>query len=74
MTKWYQVAICTKLSVYATTSASSRLSEPIAHVVEKVMAGLNQQYGKEARMMVTRGNMHDYLGMTLDYSKKERGE
>jgi hypothetical protein len=35
------------------------------------MIGLiDKEFGKEAPITVTRGKVHDYLGMTLDYSKK----
>ena len=29
---------------------------------------LDKRYGKEAPMVTTRGKIHDYLGMTLDYN------
>jgi hypothetical protein len=29
---------------------------------------LNERYGKLELLTVTRGDIHDYLGMTLDYS------
>ena len=31
---------------------------------------LNQKYGKYGEVKVTRGKVHEYLGMTFDYSKK----
>ena len=35
------------------------------------MIGLiNEEFGKEGPITVTRGKVHDYLGMTLDYSTK----
>ncbi len=30
---------------------------------------LDEKYGKEASLAVTRGHVHNYLGMTLDFSK-----
>ena len=44
----------------------------ISHVdiseCERVVALLNKRYGNETPLTVTRGDLHDYLGMTLDYS------
>jgi hypothetical protein len=37
-------------------------------VNESVLASLNDWYGQETPLTVTRGDLHDYLGMTLDYS------
>ncbi len=31
---------------------------------------LNQQYGQESPLSVQRGAVHEYLGMTVDYSQK----
>ena len=31
---------------------------------------INDEFGKEAPITVTRGKIHEYLGMTLDYSEK----
>ena len=31
---------------------------------------LNKVYGKHGEVKATRGDIHDYLGMTLDYSEK----
>ena len=39
-------------------------------VVTDVISQLNDEFGKEAPITVTRGKFHDYLGMTIDYSKK----
>ena len=36
-------------------------------VVEDLVDLLNKNYGKEAPLTVTRGKIHDYLGMTIDY-------
>jgi hypothetical protein len=44
----------------------------ISHVDAKVNTGIikliNNEFGKEAPITITRGPIHDYLGMTLDYS------
>ena len=43
----------------------------LSHVSQQVLDGLvdlmNQKYGKLAPLTVTKGNVHDYLGMTLDF-------
>lgn len=48
----------------------------ISHVDLKVVDGILEQldgeYRKEAPMTVTHGKVHDYLGMTLDYSKDRK--
>jgi hypothetical protein len=39
-------------------------------VVEDVLKFLNKRYGKEAPLvLVTRGKVHDYLGITIDFSE-----
>ena len=37
-------------------------------VVNDVISLLSKEFGKEAPLTIRRGNVHDYLGMTLDYS------
>ena len=37
-------------------------------VNESVLASLNKRYGKETPLTVTHGDLHDYLGMTINYS------
>jgi hypothetical protein len=37
-------------------------------VNEAVLDSLNARYGKETPLTVTRGDIHEYLGMTIDYS------
>jgi hypothetical protein len=39
-------------------------------VVTTVLAMINEEYGKELPLTVTRGVMHDYLRMTIDFSHK----
>ncbi len=36
-------------------------------VTDEVLSSLNQKYGKETPLTITRGDLHDYLGMTIDY-------
>jgi Reverse transcriptase (RNA-dependent DNA polymerase) len=38
-------------------------------VITEILKELNIKYGKEAPLVVTRGLIHEYLGMTLDYSQ-----
>jgi hypothetical protein len=46
----------------------------ISHVdpeaVEGVPTLLNERYGKRKPLVTTRGKVHDYLGMTLDFSEE----
>ena len=37
-------------------------------VVSRVLADLDAEYGTIAKMTITRGKVHKYLGMTIDYS------
>jgi hypothetical protein len=39
-------------------------------VVTHVLDLFDKEYGKEAPLVVTRGKIHEYLGMTIDYSVK----
>jgi hypothetical protein len=42
-----------------------------AEVLEKIIKRLDEKYGnKEAPLTVNRGTVHEYLGMTTDYSEK----
>jgi hypothetical protein len=45
----------------------------ISHVdpeaVEGVLDLLNERYGKKKPLVTTRGKIHKYLGMTLDFSQ-----
>jgi len=46
-----------------------KISHVDEKVVEEVVAKLNNRYGKETPLSGTRGDTHDYLGMTIDFSK-----
>jgi hypothetical protein len=35
-----------------------------------IIKKINYKFGKEYPITITRGKVHDYLGMTLDYSKR----
>ena len=41
-------------------------------VLEMIIEKLNKRYGKVAPLTITRGDVHDYLGMTIDFSEKNR--
>jgi hypothetical protein len=46
----------------------------ISHVRDEVNTNIinkiNDEFGKESPLTITRGKIHDYLGMALDYSEK----
>jgi hypothetical protein len=41
-------------------------------VLEYIISRLDEKYAQEAPLTVTRGKVHEYLGMTIDYSKAGR--
>ena len=45
-----------------------KISHVEESVIEEVIAMLNERYGKLDEVTVTRGDVHEYLGMTMDYS------
>jgi hypothetical protein len=45
-----------------------KLSHVDQAVIEDVLAKLNARFGKEQELVATRGDVHEYLGMTIDYS------
>jgi len=45
-----------------------KISHVNKDVVSSVIDYLSNRYAKEAPLTVTRGKIHQYLGMTLDYS------
>jgi Reverse transcriptase (RNA-dependent DNA polymerase) len=47
-----------------------KISHVDADVVTDVIAMLSSEFGKEAPLTVTRGAIHEYLGMTLDFTEK----
>jgi hypothetical protein len=51
-----------------------KMSHVNAGVLEKVIKRLDEKYGKEAPLMVNRGTVYEYLGMTIDFSKKGKVE
>jgi uncharacterized protein YeaC (DUF1315 family) len=49
-----------------------KISHVDQQVLENLLNRLNERFGKEQELSVTRGNKHDYLGMTIDYSTSGR--
>jgi hypothetical protein len=47
-----------------------KISHVDGNVNEAVLDKLNSWYGKETALTVTRGDIHEYLGMTIDYGTK----
>ena len=45
-----------------------KLSHVKQAVLKDLVDVLNERYGKITPLTITRGNIHEYLGMTLDYS------
>jgi hypothetical protein len=39
-------------------------------IVMMVLGMINEEYGKESPLTVTQGVMHDYLGVTIDFSQE----
>ena len=49
-----------------------KISHAKSSVVSDVIASLKEEYGKVGEMTVRRGKVHDYLGMTLDFSQDKK--
>ncbi|VEU34053.1 unnamed protein product [Pseudo-nitzschia multistriata] len=47
-----------------------KISHADSTVVSMVIQQLNEQFGKESPLTETRGKIHDYVGMTIDYSEE----
>ena len=45
-----------------------KISHAHSQVVTDIINQLEQEFGKEAPLTIRRGNIHDYLGMMLDFS------
>jgi len=43
-----------------------------AQVNTEFLAWMNEKYGKHGEVKATRGKIHDYLGMTFDFSQKRK--
>ena len=46
-----------------------KLSHKDPKVIENIIASLDNEYGETGKMTVRRGKIHEYLGMTFDFSK-----
>ena len=46
-----------------------KLAHKDPEVIDKIIASLDDEYGKIVKMAVRRGKIHEYLGMTLDFSR-----
>ena len=46
-----------------------KLSHKYPKLIDKIIVSLDDEYGKTGKMTVQRGKIHEYLGMTLDFSK-----
>ena len=46
-----------------------RMSHVIQGVLESIMKQIEARFGREAPLTVTRGPVHEYLGMTIDFSR-----
>ena len=46
-----------------------KISHETSEVVASVIALINAEFGNEAPITVQRGKIHEYLGMTLDFTK-----
>ena len=45
-----------------------KMSHVMQEVLENLLTSLNKEFGKEAPLMVTQGETHDYLGTAIDYT------
>ena len=45
-----------------------KMSHAKQEVLENLLTSLNEEFGKEAPLTVTQGTVHNYLGMTFDYT------
>jgi hypothetical protein len=47
-----------------------KISHVESSVVDLMIKKLNNKYGKQGSLTVTRGKVHEYLGMTIDFSEE----
>jgi hypothetical protein len=47
-----------------------KISHVKTSVVDAIIIMLSKEFGNEAPLTINRGKIHDYLGMTLDYSNE----
>jgi hypothetical protein len=46
-----------------------KASHVLSTVIDQFIADMEDEFGKESPINISRGKIHDYLGMTLDFSK-----
>ena len=46
-----------------------KISHKVPKIVDSIIVMLNDEFGKEMPLTITRGKVHDYLGMLLDFTK-----
>jgi hypothetical protein len=51
-----------------------KISHKNPNVVTSIIQQLKEKFGNEAPLSVTRGKIHEYLGMKLDYTKENKVE
>ena len=49
-----------------------KISHVVSKVVDDVIELLKSKFGKEAPLTISRGKVHEYLGMTIDFSIKSK--
>lgn len=50
-----------------------KISHKDQNVLDSILTNLNNKFGtKKKQLSVTRGTVHDYLGITIDYSESEK--
>jgi hypothetical protein len=47
-----------------------KISHVDSAVVDDILLMLDKRYGKDAPLTITRGDVHEYLGMTIDFTNK----
>ena len=51
-----------------------KISHCDAKIVESIVGLLDKEYGKEAPLVITWGKVHEYLGMTIDFSEEGKAK
>ncbi|VEU43169.1 unnamed protein product, partial [Pseudo-nitzschia multistriata] len=57
-------------AIYGTLRAAIQISHESPEVVTHVLKLLEEEFGQDAPLTVTRGRIHDYVGMTIDYTEQ----
>ena len=75
----YDPCVCNKMVTYENVTAQHTVkfhvddlmaAVDVAEINTNFKAWLNAKYGGHGEVKVTRGRIHEYLGMTLDFTKK----